>query len=114
MDPLEIVQGLSFDPVFVWEQSSGVPVDLTQWEARMQVRATLDDEDTLVDVGTAGGGIALGGPEGTISIFVSAADTAQLPLLTAGVYALVLTHTQTGRGVELLRGTARITRSVVR
>lgn len=52
-----------------------VPVDLTGYTARMQVREKPSSPVKILDLNTQNGGIELGGPSGSISINVSASTT---------------------------------------
>jgi tRNA threonylcarbamoyladenosine modification (KEOPS) complex Pcc1 subunit len=78
----------------------------------MQVRATLESASTLVELTTANSHIALGGTAGTISLTISATDTAGLTA-GRGVYDLELVS---GSGIvtRLLQGVATISRNVTR
>lgn len=79
---LTVVQGATFRLKLTWkapdpDDTSGtptrVPVDLTGWKARAQVRVrgsvvlTFDSEDTEAD-----GTITLGGPDGTLELYCHA------------------------------------------
>lgn len=72
-------QGSAFDPVFTWK-AGGVPVDLTGYTARAQVRKDLGEvtEAIVIDMNTGNGRIVLGGVAGTITFCVTATDTAAL------------------------------------
>ncbi len=74
-------QGSAFDPVFTFKTGSpAVPVDLTGFTARAQVRKDLGDpsEAVVLDMNTSNGRIVLGGTAGTITFCVTATDTAAL------------------------------------
>ena len=75
-------QGATFSRVITWLDSTGVPVNLTSYTARMQVRATVDAASTIFSL-TSPSNITLGGSAGTITIVISAATTAAA---TAGDY----------------------------
>ena len=55
-----------------------VPVNLTGYSARMQVREKYASTNTELDLTTANGGIVLGGSAGTITINVNASATGEL------------------------------------
>lgn len=59
------------------------PVDLTGFTARMQIRETVESATVLHSLTTENGGIALGGVAGTISLLISATDTAAFTFDTA-------------------------------
>ena len=67
-------QGSTFDLQFTYKIKK-FPVNLTGYTARMQVRESYTSFNTLVSLAT-GSGITLGGKAGTISIFISAVETA--------------------------------------
>ncbi len=106
-----IEQGATFSQVITYKEA-GVAVNLTGYTARMQVRATLESASTLVELTTANSRIALGGAAGTISLTISATDTAALTS-GRGVYDLELVS---GSGIvtRLLQGVATISRNVTR
>jgi hypothetical protein len=106
-----IEQGATFSQVITYKEA-GVAVNLTGYTARMQVRATLESASTLVELTTANSRIALGGTAGTISLTISATDTAALTS-GRGVYDLELVS---GSGIvtRLLQGVATISRNVTR
>jgi hypothetical protein len=54
------------------------PIDLTGWTARMQIRSEIDSTTVLISLTTENGGIALGDDAGTIELYISAEDTADI------------------------------------
>ena len=106
-----VEQGATFSQVITYKEA-GVAVNLTGYTARMQVRSTLESATTVVELTTANGRIALGGTAGTISLTISATDTAALTS-GRGVYDLELVS---GSGIvtRLLQGVATISRNVTR
>lgn len=54
------------------------PVDLTTYSARMQVREKHTSKTVVVNLNTEDGGISLGGEDGTIDIYISDEDTAEI------------------------------------
>ena len=106
-----IEQGATFSQLVTYKES-GVAINLTGYTARMQVRATLESASTLVELTTANSRIALGGTAGTITLTISATDTAALTS-GRGVYDLELVS---GSGIvtRLLQGVATISRNVTR
>ena len=106
-----IEQGATFSQLVTYKES-GVAVNLTGYTARMQVRSTLESATTVVELTTANGRIALGGAAGTITLTISATDTAALTA-GRGVYDLELVS---GSGIvtRLLQGVATISRNVTR
>jgi hypothetical protein len=106
-----IEQGATYSQLITYKDN-GVAVNLTGYTARMQVRATLESASTLVELTTANSRIALGGTAGTITLTISATDTAALTA-GRGVYDLELVS---GSGIvtRLLQGVATISRNVTR
>lgn len=87
---IEIEQGATFDIAFLYEDGDGNPIDLTGMTARMQLRRQFNSPDSLLDLTTENGRISIEGLTGTITLYVSATDTA---LLTgSGVYDLELVN----------------------
>ena len=71
-------QGATFSRVITWKNSNGTPIDLTNYTARMQVRANYPSSTVLLDLTTANGGITLGGALGTITLAATATTTAAI------------------------------------
>lgn len=92
------------------------PVDLASFTARMMIRDTVDATTTLVSLvsGVAAplSGITLDNTLKTITLFISATDTAALTFLT-GVYDLELVS-PTGVVTQLLSGNVTVTDEVTR
>lgn len=94
-----IEQGATFNLLLTWKIND-VPVNLTNWTARLQARVDVDDTETVLTLTTENGGITLGGALGTISLDRTATQTALLP---AGTYVYDL---------ELISGVGAVTRLV--
>ena len=94
-----------------WKDSTGSPVNLTGYTARMQVRTNYEAEDTLVSLTSSGGDITLGGALGTIAVTIAASVTQGLQLDEA-VYDLELVNGATV--TRLIQGRAIISREVTR
>lgn len=104
-------QGATFTRVFTWQDSSGVPVDLSLYTARMQVRATVASASTLLSLTTENGGIALGGAAGTISITATATQTAAV---AAGCYVYDIELVTGATVVRLVQGQFTVDAEVTR
>lgn len=74
---LVIQQGGTFHPVFVWKPE-GVPADLTNCTARMQIRPASGSNVVQLELTTENGGIMLNDPLGSINLYISAEDTAAI------------------------------------
>lgn len=97
---ITIEQGATYVQALIWKDSDGVAMDLTGYTARMQIRAKKSSETVLHEATTENGGIAITALTGTVTITISAADTAAFDFLK-GVYDL-----------ELISGTSVVTRLV--
>jgi hypothetical protein len=68
-------KGSTFSRTLTWK-ISGSAVNLTDYTARMQARASVTSATVVLDLTTANGKITLGGTAGTITLTLSAAETA--------------------------------------
>jgi len=107
-----IEQGSTFKLNLTWKDSEGVPVDLTGYTARMQVRPTVESADVLLNLSTATGEITLGGAAGTIAAVASAQQTS----LIGGRRAVYDLEVEASNGVvtRLLQGAVAISLEVTR
>ena len=108
---ITIEQGATFQMNLTWKDSTGSPVNITGYSARMQVRENYESESTLVSLTSSGGDIVLGGALGTIAITITASATQSLQLEEA-VYDLELVSGATV--TRLIQGRAIISREVTR
>jgi hypothetical protein len=69
-------QGSTFNKTLTYEIQD-VPVDLTGYSSRLQVRQTYYDTDTIVSLTSGSGGITLGGSAGIIDISIDASTTSE-------------------------------------
>lgn len=104
-----IVQGETFTRSLTWEtradeEATAEPVDLTGASATLELARRGIEVLTLTS--SPSGGITLGGTAGTITITMSAAVTALLPVGTLR-HALTITHAD-GSIRRLLEGTASV------
>jgi hypothetical protein len=84
-----IEKGSTFIMDLIWKDSDGIPINLTTYTARMQVRKSYTSDNKLLDLTTENGSIILGGTAGTIHIEGDAEDTAAIAeSIKAGVYDL--------------------------
>lgn len=114
---LAIEQGATFRLAFTYchagvdDSTPGAPYNLTGCTARLQVRAKLGDEETILEASTGvAGGITLGGALGTVEIVFTDEKTEALgPLIKAvtGVYDLKLIW-PSGEETRLLKGTVSV------
>jgi hypothetical protein len=104
-------QGATFTREITWLDSEGVPVNLTNYTARMQVRATASSASTLLSLTSSGGDIVLGGTAGTITITASATATAAV---AAGCYVYDLELVDGTTVYRLLQGDFTVDAEVTR
>jgi hypothetical protein len=89
---ITIYQGTTYSRTFAFRQANGTtPIDLTGYEARMQIRESVDSETVLLELTTepANGRLTINGAAGTVAALVSATDTSAIAW-TEGVYDLEL------------------------
>lgn len=108
---IHIDQGADFTKVITLRDSSGSPVNLTGFTARMHVRRDVDASSILVELSTQNGRIALGGAAGTITLTLSAATTAGIS--RSGVYDIEIVSSG-GQVSRVLRGDFVVDREVTR
>lgn len=107
-------QGATFGLSLTYEDATGAVINLTNYTARMQVRAKTNSPTTILSLtSAAGGGITLGGAAGTIVISISATSTAALDPGDY-VYDLELVHTSTSAVTRLIQGRFRVSGEVTR
>jgi tRNA threonylcarbamoyladenosine modification (KEOPS) complex Pcc1 subunit len=70
-------KGSTFSRTLTWK-ISGSPVNLTDYTARMMARTSHISGTVVLDMTTSNGKITLGGTAGTITLSLSAADTAAI------------------------------------
>lgn len=84
-------QGETFSKVITWKDSAGTLIDLTGYTARMYLRRRIGDPTPALMLTTENGRITLGGAAGTVTLTISADDTALLESLYIYDLELVLT-----------------------
>jgi hypothetical protein len=106
-----IPQGATFSRVIRWK-ADGVNVNLAGYTARMQIRPAAASATTTLSLTTENSRITLGGTTGTITISISATDTAAI---TAGRYVYDLELVSAGGIVtRLLQGIVTVSANVTR
>ena len=110
---LKIEQGATFEQTITWKAGEpAVPVDITGCTARMHARERLDETNALLTLTTENGAITLGGVAGTISLALTAIETAAITW-ARGVYDLELVYPD-GRVRRLLTGKINVSPEVTR
>src|SRR5215207_9195643 len=97
-----IEQGATFRRTLTWKDEDGNPIDLTGCTARLKIYRSNGTDIKLLTTDTDGG-ITLGGPAGTIELYLSDEATADLDFDTAR-YVLKITSPNTDV-TPLVRGT---------
>lgn len=108
-----IEQGATFSRVLTLKDSSGTVVNLNSYSsAEMDLRENPESSTEVITLTTANGRIALGGAAGTVTLTISATDTANLTA-DDGVYDLELTDSG-GNVFRILEGSYSIRRGITR
>jgi FlaG/FlaF family flagellin (archaellin) len=118
---IAVDQGSTFRKAITWKDGSGNPVNLAGYSARMQVRSSFASSTVVLSMTTVNGKIMLGGSAGTISLYLSASDTAALSTASpadfsdafVGVYDLELVAPN-GDVTRLLQGSFAVNPEVTR
>jgi len=108
-----IEQGATFGQTLTLKDSSDTLINLTGYtSAEMDLRETPESSSEVLTLTTANSRIALGGSAGTVTLTISAADTANL---TAGdgVFDLEVVD-GSSRVYRILEGTYTIRRNISR
>lgn len=107
---LDLYQGATWSYVLTWKIAD-VPVDLSGYTARLQARPSARSADIALDLAT-GSGITLGGQDGTVTLTLSATQTAAL---SPGKYLYDLELESAGGEVtRLVQGTLTVSPEVTR
>jgi len=111
---ITIEQGALYERIFTWEDIDSMPIDMTNWTARMQIRPTIYDELVLVDLSTENGGIFLnyGGVSGTVRLVIHTRETNEF-YWSMGVYDLEV-YDLNFECFRLLKGKIKIDPQVTR
>jgi len=104
-------QGATFSRVITWKNSNGTPIDLTNYTARLQVRANYPSSTVLLNLTTENGGITLGGALGTITLAATATTTAAI---AADEYVYDLELITASTVTRLVEGSFIVTPEVTR
>lgn len=102
-----VEQGAVFNRVLTWRDATNALVNLTGYTARMSVRQSYDSTTNIFEMTTANGRITLGGAAGTITMYISASDTDDIPYKRF-VYDLKLIPTVATNAVRVIQGTFEV------
>ena len=106
-----IEQGTTFRRVLTLRDGNGDLINLTNYTARMQIRQEVESTQPLLTLTTSNGRITLGGVNGTVTWFISDADTAAFS--SDGVYDLEIISGN-GEVTRVLKGKVRLDQEVTR
>lgn len=112
-------QGATWQPnPLILKDGAGALIDLTGYTAELLVKERYDSADSLLQLNTSNGGIALGGAAGTLTLLATAVQMAAVDVATiTGIppsrrCVHTLTLTLGAVVIRLLQGTFTITRKV--
>lgn len=112
---INIEQGATLRLPLVWKTGApAVPVDVTGYTARMQIRSQITAADALVDISstpTVQGHINVGTTDGAVEVVISASATATLT--GKGVYDLEVVAPN-GDVTRLVQGKVAVSPNVTR
>jgi hypothetical protein len=110
-----IEQGATWTRTFTYKDTNGALVDLTGYEARMQVRSTYDASSALISLTSdPAAGIVMGGALGTIVCTIADTVTAALTAPNECVWDLELILPASAGIKRLLEGEAFISPEVTK
>ena len=107
-----IEPGATFQQTLTLKDSSDAVINLTGFTAEMDLRKNQDDSNEVITLTTANSRISMGGAAGTITLTISATDSAALSV-GDGVYDLETTDSN-GKVDRILEGTYSIRGNVSR
>lgn len=107
-----IEQGATLILPFVWKDSAGVPINLTGYTARMQIRASKTSTAVLLSATTADNTLQITAADGKVTIVLPEATTAAITW-RRGVYDLELVSAG-GVVTRLVEGAVAVSREVTR
>ena len=107
---LNIEQGASFSVQFTWKDGEHNPIDLTDYSAKLQIRAS-KEATAIIHEADDSDGLVLGGEAGTILFTIPTADTTDFTFDNA-VYDLELTLN--GETTRLIEGRVFLSKEVTK
>ena len=107
-----IEQGATFEYVLTLTDETNNPINLTSYKARMQIRRTVQSRDFLIELTTENGRIVISPVIGSITLSISASDTANLSF-TQAVYDLEIVSAD-DVVTRIIQGTVNLSKEVTR
>lgn len=112
IDDFRIEQGAYREQSFIWKDNLGVPIDMTGYTARMQLRKSVTSSTVILSLTTENGGILIDALNGKITLVFKEIDTSGKKI-TDGVYDLELINVA-GNTSRFLEGSFEISPEVTR
>ena len=109
---LLIEQGATRSRGFTYQDSAGAPIDLTGYIARLTA-VTSYGGDLIIEATVDNGRVVMGDEDGTITITIEAADTAELDAPIEGVYDLEIEAGMGGEVSRLIQGRVTVSPEAV-
>ena len=103
-------QGSTWTLQIVYNDSNGVPVNLTNYTAEMQIRRKFDSDTAVLTLSTSNGGITIVGATGTLNLVATDEQAA----ITPGLYVYDLELSTGGVRTRLIQGTVTVSGEVTR
>lgn len=108
-------QGTTYSLVLTWNAPNGAPMDLTGYSAKIHVVSSFQNQQSLLEFNSAGGGTAgttltLGGVAGTITVGATNAATTAM-VFSSGQYGL-LVMSAGGVVTKLIEGNVNVVQGV--
>ena len=100
---IDIYQGQTFNLSLTLKDDQGLPISLTGQAVSGLLKTRYSDTGSLMSLGAS----IVSAPNGTISLNISAIDTAKLPV-NYSVYDIEMIHTGNGTVTKVLAGKASI------
>jgi hypothetical protein len=109
---IELDQGANSVLEYDWTaESTGLPIDLTGYTSKLQIRARPGNDVLLQELSTTNGRIVLGGTAGTITVTFLPIDTSA-GIWFNGFYDLFITRTATNETTRVAKGLITVMHSV--
>ena len=109
---LTIEQGATFEKILLYKDADGQPIDLTGYNAELQVRSSKDSTRILLELSTDNSKIGISGETGQITLLILASETSQISWSEA-VYDLKLIS-DSGFSTRLVEGKVKLSKAVTR
>lgn len=108
---IKIKQGSEFERFITWKDKNNIPIDVTNYTAKLHIRNKISNSSILLlELTTENGGITLGGADGKITLKINAATSSAFTWIE-GVYDLELIS-PIGYTLRILEGRVNINAEV--